>query len=558
MPVDDVGNPLESVPMSVEDARRLGGFDPESVRATQEHRNHVLAKDRGEAVIWNSDPRIAISEMFRVHSNALVEIKQVHPKEDDNIPSRPLSFIRDYDGLRRYITEAHWNKKDATYQWWVRAQGFPQIGTGKITFAEVEDMSRQGNGNGGYPPQQYQQYQQPQYAQPPQQQYAQPPQQQQYAPAPQYAAPAPQQPQYAAPAPQPQQTTPGPQGSVPLVDQNGVQVGWMINGIAYVPQPQQPQQQQPVQQQMPQQPPQPIVVQAPPPAPGGGLDPNFLVTQLLQMARDNADQLQQQLLAVQRQQAQPQQQHPGFVPMYQGLTPLGYGVPPGLTPVMQQPVQQAAPTPAPAPVEPPPPPPSALEMMQRGFKETTEVMQLQKKFVDTVKQVAGIDDSLPEAPPAPIAVPEDFPLKTKEIDGVTVGSIDGEMMGFGETALLNAPKLLGVVTGFADKLWDRYEKAQGSKKNEEAEAIARQREAVELEERQTKARIDAQREKVQFEAAKLQIRAAHTQLDAQQQQVVETPYEPPPPPEPPPAPPVQVAPEPEKTPVPVPPNGAMD
>jgi hypothetical protein len=189
--------------------------------------------------------------------------------------------------------------------------------------------------------------------------------------------------------------------------------------------------------------------------------------------------------------------------------------------------------------------------MAKTMSEATSTMRAQKAFTDEVKALAGITDEPPPEPPAPIAKPEDdFPLKLKEVGGVTMGAIDDEVLGFGETALLNAPKLLSYGLGFVDKMFDRFDKVRTEKKSEESDTLVRREKEVELEERAVQARKVAQDEKVKFEAAKLQIRAAHQHLDTQGQPVPEPPVPPPPPPAPvPPPPPVPTpAPEPEPEP----------
>jgi hypothetical protein len=172
--------------------------------------------------------------------------------------------------------------------------------------------------------------------------------------------------------------------------------------------------------------------------------------------------------------------------------------------------------------------------MWQAFSETANVMKAQKEFTDQVRNIAGVNDDVPEPPAPVIAPPDDFALRTREINGVTVGELDGEIMGLGETAMLNAPKLVTMAGGLVDRFLDRFEKVRNEKKGEEAEALARKREETELEERALAARTKAQEEKVKFETMKLQVRAGHAQIDAFEQQRQHA--APPPPPVPPPAP----------------------
>lgn len=580
VPIDpQTGLPMTDVPIDREELRRIGAFDAESAQVTQEFRNRLAAKQRGERVTFNSEQQVAIEEMLAEYPTARIFIKQVSPKEDDNIPSRPLSFIRDFEGLRKYIVDSHWNRKDAVYQWAVRAKGHPQIGTGKIVFAEVEEM-QQGNGNGyggypgapphqgylppqgypqgyppGYPPQQYpgyppQQFQYPgyppQYAQlqapapapypPPQ--YAQP--QQPQAPAPQ-AAPAPA----SAPAPQ---SPSGPQmPGQPLFTPEGALVGWNINGITYWLAPQSGAQGAAAAQQPAPPPPQPPVA-APPPAqaaPNGDFQ-MFLVTKLLEMSNNNAQFMEQMRgMYEQRQQQQHVQApypYPPFMPppqpppQYPGMVAAGYGYPPGFVvgAPQQVPPQQPAPA-APAaapPAEPPAPPPTPMQVMAQGLRDAKTQIALVQDFTETVRDFAGgggVAD--PAASPiAPPTVPDDdMPLRTREVNGVTIGSIDGEMMSPTEIGLLNAPKIVGLLGGLADRFLDRIDKVKNEAADKQQKEIERRRAEVELEEREQRARIEAQKQKVEFETERLKIRAAHAHLDAMGVVVPD----PPPPPSPP-------------------------
>lgn len=520
-PLDEHGRPLENVPMSVEQVRRMGALDSESARVTQMHRNVMSAKAAGEPVVWSPDPRIALEEIYSVYPSAKLEIVQIQPKRDDKIPSRPLSFIHDYDALRRYLMEAHWNRKeDAVYQWFARAPGLPQIGTGTIHLArEEEDQMRQsGNGGGfggyggyppqygppqGYGPQQYWPTQPPVYQQAPPQQFAPP------APAP---APAP-----VSAAPQSFESQPAAQ-PYPVINADGTQAGWLINGVFYAIQSPS---QQPAPQAQPVAPAPLPVPQVPQPQQGGDFQ-TFLVTQLLELAKQNtAFTEQMRHLYDQRHQQQPSQP---FLPTYSGLTPVSYGVPPGLH--VGQPAQVATPAQQATPAQPEKPL-TAAEQMKQQMADQIAVLRVQKEFSDTVRAMAGVSDEDPEtpAPPAPVvSADEDFPIKIKEINGVTVGSVDGEVMSVGEMTLLNAPKLLMHGMGFLDNLFSRFEKAKTEKKKEVDDDLEKRRQEVELQERAAQARKAEQDAKVAFEQKRLEIRAAHQFLDTQ--------ASPPPPPSP--------------------------
>ena len=563
VPLDENGVPEENVALTQDRIRQIGALDADSAKLTQEHRNIMAAKQRGEPVHWNSEEAIALEEIREVHPTATLYFRRIEPDRDDNIPARPISFIQNYEGLRRYLTEAHWDGKvDATYIWTARAKGLPQISTGSIRFARTsEDVMTRQNGNGGHPPAGFippHVYAQPPYnpyvpayAPPygyaPQPQYQQPPQPQYQAPAPAQSQPQPQQhhePQGAAPAPgQPQM--------FPMIGPDGTQAGWLINGIFYAAGPGQQQQVQPPPPVQP--PPQvPVPVAAPAPAPSTDFQ-SFLVTKLLETVQQNTQFMEQMRHAYDRQQPQQQMHQQPYFPMYPGLTPVSYGIPPGYTVAQPQPQQPAPPATPPVVPEPVLTP---AQIMAKTMAEATSAVRAQKEFADTVRQLAGVSDEPPPEPPAPIVAPDDFPLKLKEIGGVTMGAIDDEVLGFGETALLNAPKIISYGLGFVDKIFDRIDKARTEKKGEDSEALVRREKEVELEERAVQARKTQQDAKADFEKKRLEIRAAHQYLDTQGQPAPEPPVPPPPPapvpPPPPPAPVVESPPAPEPAPEPEP------
>src|SRR5574341_1013754 len=108
----------------------------------------------------NGDERVRFDEVRKVHPYATIQVEQVEPTKDQNIPPRPINVLEDYDGLIRYIRDTHWashGAKRATYQWYAKASGHPRIANGRVYFEECEDsMSRQqppgGYGHPGFPP----------------------------------------------------------------------------------------------------------------------------------------------------------------------------------------------------------------------------------------------------------------------------------------------------------------------------------------------------------------------------------------------------------------------
>lgn len=206
-PLDELGMPLSNVEVPVEDARHLP-LDTEASRVTAEYRNAVSKKGRGETgVQFNAPDRVKYDSMIDLHPEARVRIFQVDPETDENFPERLLTQVPNYEALRAYIADNHWNGEGATYKWEVHSGRNPWA-YGKISFRESE-MKKYG------PPQQQSPYGQQQMppphgvtpyflGAPPQVQpvFVHQPQQ----PQPQQPAP---QPQVPAPAPQPIQMPPG-------------------------------------------------------------------------------------------------------------------------------------------------------------------------------------------------------------------------------------------------------------------------------------------------------------------------------------------------------------
>jgi hypothetical protein len=89
-------------------------------------------------LVWDPDPRIFLQEINKIFPQAVIDVRQIEPVLDDGIPSQPIFFIGDYDGLRKYISTKHWSGDvTAIYEWTARTSDNPRVGRGTITLEKA-------------------------------------------------------------------------------------------------------------------------------------------------------------------------------------------------------------------------------------------------------------------------------------------------------------------------------------------------------------------------------------------------------------------------------------
>lgn len=465
-PLDDNGAPLENVEISLEDAESIGALDTIGARTMQQTRSMRAAKSRGEPVVFNGDDFVKFDEILELHSDARVIIEQIAPKDASKTVSRSIASLRTYDALQAYVRGALWDKRSATtFHWRAMAPGRPMIAGGDIEFAEQEinDMS---HGHGGGPPNGFNPYA---YGFPPNP-YAQ---QQQYG-----AQPAPQ----APPQPVQPQIVIGPDGQQWLVH-DGHLLPASAQQVHYF-----------AQQPAPAPAPMPVAQAAP--------VQGDVVSQLLGALRESQAQvatLQEELRRFMGGQSAPRP-----IPLVNGQLPYGF-VP--LQQPQPQPQQQAQPVPEPAK------PPDPTQQLKDTMNTAIQIHEMGQRFAARISPPAPD----PPEPAAPVVEEDTFPIQTKEINGVTVAAVDGEpMLETSQILAVNAPKIITMFTGFADKLLDRLDP-----KKRQDEAMAHKQKEIELQERAAKASVQAteakekaERARVEIAAQAVQTRLVNAQLDA--------------------------------------------
>lgn len=171
VPIGPNGTALEDVPMSIEDIERIGAFDEESARITENSRRVLSRKASGEAdVKFNSDSRTKYFDIRKYHPGAIVAITQVYPVKNEAL--RPTSFAAcpTYDALLGYVRDHYWKGDDAAYVWRAYTETKSALGIGRFEFAADPDWEPGGRRE---PQHQQQAPQQPQQ-QNPFQQFQQP------------------------------------------------------------------------------------------------------------------------------------------------------------------------------------------------------------------------------------------------------------------------------------------------------------------------------------------------------------------------------------------------
>lgn len=471
-PLDQHGTPLQEVDMSASDVQKIGALDALSAKQTQQYRLELDRMTKGIPTKWNGDERLCFDQLLERFPAARISFVQISPNVDKNIPPKPITYLRDYDGMVQYLRTMHWRGQRAEYQWFAKASGLPRIAQGKVEFEERPEMANgnsnqqppQGGGGGWVPPGGGWVW--------------------------------------------------GPQGWYYMPGQVG---GFPPGGY-----PPQTAPGYPPHEQVPVPNPAPAPVAAPPapPADPRSFDPYHRLFELY-------DRMFQAHMAA-------AQFRPPFFPP-PGYAPPGYGSPmpagappPSVAGAPQQEQLQVH--------EEKQSPESVLE---KNLTTAERMLNVTKRFAAAFAPPLPPEEKEPEAP---VAQAEDnFPMQTKEINGVTWGAVDGQMLDAKDTALLNIPKAGAMVGGLLDKVFDRFEKLSEKVKQSREKEIVEQRERVELEERQLRARAEAKRTNAEIEERKARVasqnaysRMVSAQADAfAGAQVLHTSPPPPPPPSPP-------------------------
>lgn len=417
------------------------GLDADSARTLAQFKDQIGRKASGEqGVRWNADFRVRYQQAVLLYPNSRVSFKQLSPDEHDNIGSRHIADLRDYDDVIKYLRDNHWKGGRESYQWRVGDDSNPQWAVGKIQFAAEdrgEDMARnqqppQSPPGYGYPP--------PGYGYPPQ--AAPPPGYGYPPPAPGYGYPPPG---YGYPPPVPQQAPP----------------------VAAPPQQAPPQQQAP--QAQPQQMPQTVVMQPMPmpmPMPQGpmGPDPRDAIIAQLFAAHQ---QLQQELLN--RTQPQQQQAPPPPPPQQQQVPydPYWYMRPP-YAQMMMQPQQQQQPAQPPAPAPAPPPPQTPIQAVREAVSTVTELKRELKKTDESD------DDAL--EPPAP-PVEDDFPVKIKDVGPFRMTAVDGKVVSGGMPFVMANADRFGAM---AENMFDKVAKFLDDRESRQSNQVSQHHQDREL------------------------------------------------------------------------------
>lgn len=162
VPIGPNGTALEDVPMSIGDIERIGAFDEESARITENSRRVLSRKASGEAdVKFNSDSRTKYFDIRKYYPGAIIAITQVYPVKNEAL--RPTSFAAcpNYDALLGYVRDHYWKGDDAAYVWRAYTETKSALGIGRFEFAADPDWEPGGR-------------REPQHQQAPQQQPQQP------------------------------------------------------------------------------------------------------------------------------------------------------------------------------------------------------------------------------------------------------------------------------------------------------------------------------------------------------------------------------------------------
>lgn len=431
VPIDEAtGFPPEEADIPEDVAKRIP-MDDESARVAQHHQEVMRRKASGESFVkWSADARIRYSEAVRIQPLARVIIRMVEPHEDDNVPTRPISVLRDYDALIQHIKESHWLRvaqlqpgQKATYKWVIGDENQPQWATGLVKFGPRPEEERQPAPQQQQNPYGYPQQQNPYgvlgapmnpmggmggygyggmpYMQQPQMQQPQPQMQQ-------YVAPAPQQ----QPAPEPVQQA--PQAAMfPQQAANYDVVQGLLGHIERLSAALMEHRNQP-----PPQPPPPQIIQQP--------APQHPAAQLLAS-------IPPQVLA----------QMPHLLPYLVGLPP-----------------QPPAPAPNPTPVAALPVPPASPIEAARDAMVTIRTM------ASIGKQIAAdfapkVEPEEPEVSPNPNAEPSPYIVQDIGLARIIKDRETGERVEGFEKFLMNSDKWGGVVKGaireFTDVLKSRVE-----------------------------------------------------------------------------------------------------
>lgn len=414
--------PGEEVMIDRETALRIG-LDAESARTLTQHKETIGRKASGEqSVRWNADFRVRYQQAVMLYPNSTVSFEMLSPEPHNNIESRYLTDLHDYDDVIKYLRDNYWRGRREVYRWRVGDDSNPQWAVGKIQFPAAseprDDMAKnppqQQPPPYGYPPPQGG-YPSPQGGYPPPG-YGYPPQG--YGPPPGYGYQQPP-PGYGYPPPAPAQQAP-PQAAPPPAP------------------PQQAAPQTVVMQPMPM----PMPMQVPPPQQPMGPDPRdamiqqmFSVIEKLQFELlRQAQQQQQQPPQVVQQSAPPQQQQQMYDPWwFMRMQQM----------MQQQPQPQAAPPP---PVQPPVPAVPQQTPVQAVREMVSTVTELKRE----IRTLDG-DDEVPEPPAPPIA--DDFPVKTHDVGPFRMTAVDGKVVTGGMPFLMgNADRLGAMAESMFDKV----------------------------------------------------------------------------------------------------------
>jgi hypothetical protein len=455
------GLPYSDVPIDSHVADRIG-YDAESARLNQVVSHVQKRKAAGDTNIRFDAPDPVKYEMcVRENPAGYVRFQMIEPGTDDNIPHKSAVAIDTWPKLIDHLAKNHWKGGRAVYKWWVCDSTNYQKATGKVHFAEreeVEDVSNQPPNN-GYPPGYGYGPMMPNPMQGP------PPQQQGW--------PQQQPPPWGYGMPQQQMPMPMPQ-MMPMPYPMPMPMPMPMQA----PQPQQAQ--QPPAPQPQQQPQVPQMPQYPPM--GGMMDPN-MVAMLMQLTRENASLIEEvRRSAQQPQQAQPQiPSHllpflPYMMSMYQNpymsMMYPGYG----------QPAQQQQP-PAPKPEEKPEEKLSPIQLVNQSLDMAAQMATLGRKYAEKFAPPER------DEPPPPPQQEESLPHTIKElphmravfdkttgqpVDGVTMLMYNGDKLADAAKGMLKEAR--GIVKDWSeerDKMITKRREAAQEQARAEEEALQR-------------------------------------------------------------------------------------
>lgn len=140
VPTGPDGIALEDVPMDLDRIERIGGFDEESVRITENMKRYIGGKASGAADIrFNGRSREKYFVIRKVHHGAIIAIKQVHPVLNEALPPTNMSACPTYDALLQFVKERYWKGEDAIYEWQAYTENKAALGIGRFQFASEPD-----------------------------------------------------------------------------------------------------------------------------------------------------------------------------------------------------------------------------------------------------------------------------------------------------------------------------------------------------------------------------------------------------------------------------------